>query len=294
MEKLLTSRELAQAIGASESSLRRWTNSGAIRTSRTVGGHRRIPLSEAVRFVRETGATVVRPDVLGFPAAAVATAAGAGGDEALYQALLDGDAAAARGRILGMYLGGAPLAALFDGPLAVAMRRVGGLWEHDPRGVLVEHRATDICLRAVAELRQLLPPPGDDAPAAAGGAPAGDPYLLPSMMAAAVLADAGYRVTSLGADTPAEVLAAAAEEVDARLAWLSVSYADPQALQRDVEALTKRLRPRGTTLLVGGRGAGALEMHRLADVHVLASMSELAAYARGAGAAGRRHAAPGK
>src|SRR3954469_4133419 len=69
MEKLLTTNDVAMAIGASESSLRRWTNSGAIRTHRTVGGHRRIPLSEAIRFIRETGATVVRPDLLGFPGA---------------------------------------------------------------------------------------------------------------------------------------------------------------------------------------------------------------------------------
>src|SRR3954454_15061049 len=102
MEKLLTTKELAEAIGASESSLRRWTNGGAIRTSRTVGGHRRIPLSEAVRFVRETGATVVRPDVLGLPAAV--GVGGAGDDEVLYRALLDGDARAARGRVVGMYL----------------------------------------------------------------------------------------------------------------------------------------------------------------------------------------------
>ena len=290
MEKLLTSRELAEAIGASESSLRRWTNSGAIRTSRTVGGHRRIPLSEAVRFVRETGATVVRPDVLGQPA----VSGGGADDEALYRALLDGDAAAARGRLLGMYLEGAELGAIFDGPVADAMHRVGELWQHDPRGVLVEHRATDICLRAVAELRQLLPAPADDAPAAVGGAPAGDPYLLPSMMAAAVLADAGYRVTSLGADTPADVLAAAAEELDARVAWLSVSHAEPEVLQRDVERLASRLERRGTTVLLGGRRASGLDVARLPNVRVLSAMSDLAAFAQSATAPRRGQAARGK
>jgi excisionase family DNA binding protein len=290
MEKLLTSRELAEAIGASESSLRRWTNSGAIRTSRTVGGHRRIPLSEAVRFVRETGATVVRPDVLGFPAAA----AGTGDDRALYQALLDGDADAARGRVHGMYLSGRKLAAIFDGPLAGAMHHVGELWQHDPRGVLVEHRATDICLRAVAELRQLLPAPPGEEPVAVGGAPAYDPYLLPSMMAAAVLADAGYRVTSLGAKTPADVLAAAAEELDARVVWLSVSHAEPETLRLDVEQLASRLEPRGTAILVGGRAAAGLDVAHLPNVRVLGTMSELAAYAQGATAPRRGQATRGK
>src|SRR6476659_2016638 len=99
MEKLLTTHDVALAIGASESSLRRWTNSGAIRTQRTVGGHRRIPLSEAIRFVRETGATVVRPELRGFPGAdAAATQTAAANppidqvEERLYNALLAGDA----------------------------------------------------------------------------------------------------------------------------------------------------------------------------------------------------------
>src|SRR5688500_2338784 len=167
MERLLTTKELAEAIGASESSLRRWTDGGAIRTSRTVGGHRRIPLSEAIRFIRETRATVLRPQVLGLDAS-LATAAPLNGEgpsdakaaEALYQALKDGDAAAANAQVLARYLGGTPLAAVLDGPVARAMHRLGELWKHDDRGILIEHRATDICVQAVNHLRQLIGPPG--------------------------------------------------------------------------------------------------------------------------------------
>src|SRR3954468_24858058 len=109
MEKLLTTKELGAAIGASESSMRRWTDSGAIRTSRTVGGHRRIPLSEAIRFVRETRATLVRPDILGLGPLAGPFAPGAGGrqrpaEDELFDALNAGDAARARANLLGLYL----------------------------------------------------------------------------------------------------------------------------------------------------------------------------------------------
>ena len=65
---LLTPKELADAIGASESSLRRWVDSGQINMSRTAGGHRRIPLAEAIQFIRGIGATVVRPEMLGLAA----------------------------------------------------------------------------------------------------------------------------------------------------------------------------------------------------------------------------------
>src|SRR5687768_18525459 len=52
---LLTTRDLALAMGVSESSIKRWADEGEIRAARTVGGHRRIPLPEALRFVRERG-----------------------------------------------------------------------------------------------------------------------------------------------------------------------------------------------------------------------------------------------
>ena len=286
MEKLLTTRELAEAIGASESSMRRWTNSGVIETSRTVGGHRRIPLSAAIRFIRESHATVVRPQALGLAGATWRggeEAGQGGGEAALYQALVDGDAGKAKGQILAMYLGGASLAAMFDGQIARAMHRVGELWQHDARGILVEHRATDICLQAVNQLRQLLAPPEAGAPAAVGGAPPGDPYLLPSMMAAAVLAEAGYRVTSFGADTPLEVLATAAAEQKASLVWLSVSALDQKApLKRGIGKLAETLRRHDARLLVGGRHAAELVPRDVPNVHVLATMSELAAFTRGA------------
>ena len=60
-KSLLTPKELAEAIGASESSIRRWVDTGDIRVARTAGGHRRITLSEAIRFIRQIEAPVVRP-----------------------------------------------------------------------------------------------------------------------------------------------------------------------------------------------------------------------------------------
>ena len=88
-KSLLTPKDLADAIGASESALRRWVDGGRIRMLRTAGGHRRIPLQEAIRFVRQTGATIVRPELLGLNQLAVEIEASAGPprDDALFNAL---------------------------------------------------------------------------------------------------------------------------------------------------------------------------------------------------------------
>ena len=277
---LLSPKDLAAAIGASESSLRRWIDSGDIRVSRTAGGHRRIPLSEAVQFIRKMGAVVVRPEILSLPAS---PAAGTDNDdEQLFAALRDGRRDVAYGLALSWYVGGRALHELFDGPVRGAMHRLGELWKHDERGILVEHRATDICLGMITSLRALVPPARDSAPLAVGGAPQGDPYLVPSLMAATVLAEAGLRDVNYGANTPLELLAAEAQRSGARLVWLSVSAAESaRSVRAAARTLAASLAERDGDLVIGGQASADCIPRGVANVHAIRSMGELAAFGRG-------------
>lgn len=65
LKPVLSTRELAEAIGVSESSIKRWADDGTVRAVRTIGGHRRIPFEEAIRFVRASNLRLVKPEVLG-------------------------------------------------------------------------------------------------------------------------------------------------------------------------------------------------------------------------------------
>jgi excisionase family DNA binding protein len=284
----LTPRELAEAIGASESSVRRWVDAGEVRLLRTVGGHRRIPLAEAVRFIRRNRATVVRPDLLGLNGSPTVSV-GDHDEDQLYHALAAGDRALVRGLAVSWYLSGRALPALFDGPLRAAMNRIGELWEHDDKGILVEHRATELVTESVTHLRELLTPPGESSPVAVGGAPSGELYTVPSVLAAVTLADAGWRDVNYGPNTPPMLLAAAAEQNGAKLVWFSVSTpANAREasirdvpLERELRSLAARLNPLGATLVVGGRHAGGHIPRDLANVREMQSMSELHAFASG-------------
>ncbi|UCD74954.1 MAG: MerR family DNA-binding transcriptional regulator [Phycisphaerales bacterium] len=284
MRQVLSPKELAEAIGVSESSLKRWADEGLLRASRTAGGHRRIPLAEAIRFVRDTRATLVRPEILDLPdVEAVAGDLPALQDAAdrLFELLRDGHDRAARGLVMSLYLGGETTAWICDGPVREAMSRIGELWLHDPQGVYLEHRATDICIQALNRLRLTFPEePG--APVAIGGAPPGDPYVLPSLIAATVLAAEGFRSVNLGPDTPAEALAQAVRDQNARLAWLTISnIGDPDATAGDVSKLAGQLADIGLSLVIGGRVVDELKLPRHGNLHVGRSMSELAAFAKG-------------
>jgi excisionase family DNA binding protein len=280
---LLSTRDLARAIGVSESSIKRWADEGVIRAARTAGGHRRIPLSEAVRFIRDSHTTVVRPEVLGLPeAVARPPAPDRSGDETarLTSFLLAGAGPAARGLIHSLYLQGHGVAAIADGPIRAAMARIGELRRHDPDGILLEHRATDICVQALNHLRSIFPE-RPDAPLALGAAPAGDPYLLPSLTAAAALAAEGFRTVNLGPDTPLDTLERAVTEMRPLVVWLSVSTApDPETLRSAVEGFARAVEPAGVSVVVGGRGlAGTPPV--AGNLHVGGSIGELVAFARG-------------
>jgi MerR family transcriptional regulator, light-induced transcriptional regulator len=272
----LSPRDLAAVLGVSESSLKRWIDAGRIHATRTEGGHRRIALADALDFIRQTGAPVAHPELLG-PPEAPAAEAGTTDDGALWRALLEGDGPAVRRWLDARLLGGASIAELCDGPLRAAMHAIGELWQHEADGVFIEHRATDLCMQAIAHLRARFEPrPG--APIAIGGAPEDDPYLLPSAMAALVLAAEGLRPVNLGADTPTSALHQAAAQLRPGLVWISASAPLPLAQAHELAAFLTALPPDAIGL-VGGRHRAAIAAASPA-IRTADTMAELAALGR--------------
>jgi MerR family transcriptional regulator, light-induced transcriptional regulator len=284
----LSPRTLAAALGVSESSLKRWADEGRLTAERTAGGHRRIRVAEAVRFIRRAGLSVVKPELLGVELSEPSTGGerGASAGERLYIALVEDRWSEARSLIVSLYLDGSGPGWIFDGPVREALARVGELWKHDPSGIFLEHRAVDTCLRALQELRQMIPPPPADAPVALGGGFADDVYLLPSTMAAMVLADAGWEAWNLGADTPVEATIAAIRHYRPRMVWQSFSATPrhPREAAAGLERIAAALEQ--GTLVVGGRGADSLPLPARPTLHRIGSMAELAAFARGVGLSG--------
>lgn len=267
----LSPRDLAGALGVSESSLKRWVDAGKISAFRTEGGHRRIAVSEAVRFIRDAGVPVARPDLLGLPD--VATPQRAIATVELLPFLLEGDVIGARAFLLTRYLAGSSIAELADGPIRAAMHALGELWRHEESGIFVEHRGTDTCLQAVGYLRHMIDAPAN-APLAIGAGPEDDPYMIPPMLAAMVTTVAGFRTVNLGPDTPLTALQAAVAHHRPRLVWISASSPINPSRAR---AITRWLATLDTLTIVGGRHGSILA--DAPNVRYLDTMTDLAAAA---------------
>jgi methanogenic corrinoid protein MtbC1 len=251
---LVSPKQVARAIGVSESSLKRWCDQGRIKTVRTVGGHRKMAVAAVLQFVRDTDQQLAAPEILGLPAVSEYSSLGlVRGKDQLVDALLAGDDLLSRRIVFDLYLAKHSLSVVFDEVVAAAFREIGDRWACHRAEVYQERRGCEIVLRTLSDIRRIQLAPVKPW-IAIGGTIEGDLYSLPSAMAAAVLRDVGFQATSLGSSIPFASHIAAIEQIRPMLFWLSVS-AIPEGLDfvGEFAALSRACSTAGAALVVGGR-----------------------------------------
>jgi MerR family transcriptional regulator, light-induced transcriptional regulator len=251
---LVSPKQVARAIGVSESSLKRWCDQGLIKTVRTAGGHRKMDIAEVLRYVREQDHKLVSPEILGLPPASEhATTGLTHGGARLVDALLAGDELVARQIVFDLYLAKHSRSVIFDEVIAAAFREIGDRWECHDAEVYQERRACEIALRVLFDLRRVQQVP-ERKWLATGGTIEGDLYSLPTAMAELVLRDCGFYATSLGTSIPFASLVKAVQKTEPQLFWLSVSHIrEGLDLVTEFAALSQACVATGTALAVGGR-----------------------------------------
>jgi DNA-binding transcriptional MerR regulator/methylmalonyl-CoA mutase cobalamin-binding subunit len=143
---------------------------------------------------------------------------------------------------------------LLDAVLAPLLDEVGQRWQSGRLRIAQEHMATDIVRTFLGRL-YLDQRTAEFAPVLVTATPVGQRHELGALMAAVAAAHTGWRVVHLGADLPAEEIAAAALAHRARAVALSLLHpADDPRLGAELERLL-RLMDRSIPLLVGGRAA---------------------------------------
>jgi methanogenic corrinoid protein MtbC1 len=282
--KYLSPKQLGQAIGVSESSLKRWIDDGLIDVIRTSGGHRRVELAEAIRFVRQRGYTVKDPSVLGLTAADDETgrADNTQLSEHFFEMLEKGRDKEFMAAVTRLYLDGHAMSEIIDGPIRAAMNQIGELWHNNPDGVGIEHRATDICIRTLGYMHSLIKPPEANAPLAIGGAPAGDMHLISSLCVSLVLAEQGWRESNMGANTPWDQLVSVAKRDNASLVWVSMTAPPNADYTKKLTSLAEELAESSCQIIVGGRQLDdTFARLNLDNLHTARSMVELQSFSKG-------------
>lgn len=286
-----TPQELAQALGVSISTVKRWADQGRFPVRRTEGGHRRIPRDAALTFLAERG---YGPEALpggeasSGPPSAISPTPPPGPAESseagfFYRLLIEGREQEVWRQVRAERSRGRTVADILDNGLTPALRQIGQLWEAGRAGIFTEHVAARITGRVLAAIHQERGEPDPEAPLAMGGAPEDDGHELASAMATAVLEEAGWRVVDLGGFCPAAMLAEQARSHGAGLVWLAMGrVAAPDLQTARLEELRRLLGSgNGAPLLVaGGPAYRESPFPAPPGVHLLTSLPDLAVLAR--------------
>jgi len=252
-ETLFSPKQVAEALGVSESSVKRWCDKGMISTARSGGGHRRMRRADVVAFIRRSGHNLVAPESLGLQQVDFQPKQIESAINPCVETLLTGDEHKFQEILKGLYLSSHRLSEIFDSVLAPVFHEIGIRWECDDAEVYQERRSCEVCIQSLTGIREMQTRPFNGATAIGGTLP-GDIYQIPATMAELVLRDQGIDAKLLGNSIPADSFLAAIDDLKPNLVWLSISHIrDETEFVKGFQLISDRCVAKKIGLVVGGR-----------------------------------------
>jgi excisionase family DNA binding protein len=280
--RYLSTAQVAKAIGVSVTTVKRWVDEGVLPAHKTVGGHRKLLLSEVLRVVRDGKLPQANLENLVAKPSGVDLRDLQTIQPQLEEALFSADQSLALALLQGAYQRGYSFAEIADFVLAPSLVEIGRAWETGRIEILHEHRATQILLTALYDLKASLRPPNDpNRPVAVGGAPEKDPTLIPTLLAKMTLLDNGWNAINLGPNTPLSAFRTALQELKPRLLWMCVTHlTDEEEFLQDYNKLFEEATQHQVSLVIGGRGLREPLRRRMRYTSFGDGMVHLASFAR--------------
>ncbi|MGL4421436.1 MAG: B12-binding domain-containing protein [Gemmataceae bacterium] len=251
----MSTAQVAQALGVSVTTVKRWVDDQILPAHRTAGGHRKLLMADVVRAVRDGNLPQADLSRL-LPRT---TTAPIDDPLVLYRQLVDAfnsiDTDLIRGIIHGCYQSGMSVEVIADKIISPAMNHVGHEWEKGRLDVMQEHRITQACISAFYELRAFLRTNAEKGrPIAIGGAAEHDHYVLPSLLTKLTLLDCGWDAINLGPHTPAAAFKSAIEDLSPQLLWYSVAHIENEdKFLADYEDIYRCAELNQVAVAIGGR-----------------------------------------
>lgn len=254
--KSLTTREVAKLCKVSDATVKRWAESGVLKSERTNGGHRRFRADDVARFQRENdlGLKQTHGDVsITRIKKRRLDAIGRKGSR-LFNALIAGSEEEAAQILINAHLQGSSLPDVFDNLLTPAMLEVGDMWGTGELTVTQEHLATRSAYAAVHKLRSILKVPRMNGRMAMCCTLEGDLHELPIYLAQLVMEDGGWEVINFGANTPIYGLSEEVSSHPPNLVCISATMInDPERLTREFRLFRDKVLKLKIPVILGGK-----------------------------------------
>ncbi|MGQ9896909.1 MAG: B12-binding domain-containing protein [Acidobacteriota bacterium] len=263
-EKTYSTAEVAQMWGVSESSVKRWSDSGALVCFRTPGGHRRFTLQALLDFQRAGG--VLRHSVQvdrselsngGATELSLDQVLAARDWAALqawyYKAAVAGDESTGVALLEQAYRSGIPVVTLKEQVLTPVLHLIGERWRRGELNIWEEHLASQVTLAATEHLHRQLPRAPLNGYLALCGCPEGDLHEIALHLLVELLEVEGWRVLSLGPNTPLFSFADAIQRFAPQLVCISATIVhDLERLRRDYREFYRTVQRHRARIVIGG------------------------------------------
>jgi MerR family transcriptional regulator, light-induced transcriptional regulator len=283
--KSLTTKEVSRLCHVSDATVKRWEESGVLRSERTNGGHRRFRADEVARFQREKaiGLKACHGDESASSALTRRRENREHSGSPIFHSLVAGREEEVSNILIGCYLNGKSVANIIDETLCPAMRLIGELWSVGKLTIAQEHLATRAAAVAIQKLRSIVPVPKLSGEVAICCALEGDFHELSTLLAQIVFESQGWEVMNFGCNTP---LYSLIEEVNHHVPDLICISAtvliDSERAARDYSDFRSKISKYKIPIVIGGK---ALSNERIigkfpADLHAL-SFTNLAHFSFG-------------
>lgn len=248
---ILSTRSVAEVLGVSEATVKRWADAGTLRCFRTPGGHRKFRLRDVKAFLadqQEGGA----PEP---PVSPPATDLTPEQKEARTLALA-GDVDGLVSLVANQRLKGVTLSQAFDKIVTPAMYDIGESWAQGKLSPAQEHVASNTVKDMLARVRPLVERTAKGDKGRALCACLGDEHHdIGVRMVGLILAAEGYRTAMVGANVPAGDLALMiAGDPPSMLALSASVTVNAENLRGDLGVVASAASAARTRVIVGGEG----------------------------------------
>lgn len=244
---------MANALGVSEASIKRWCDKGHIAFEKTGGGHRRIPLLKAVEFAKARRFKVPSNSIFELPSIVGTNEHSRNKTlKCMREALLRGDEETFERLLAELDKNEIPIETVLDDYLVPVFKTIGEAWQRHEADVYQERRACKMSIKVLSRLEKNYQT--TCAHVAMGASLSGDLYDLPTYFVELVFRKNGWNASSLGSNITVESFCNAIKDHQPKIAWLSVSHIeDMEELIKGFESIYHTSLQNRTMLIAGGR-----------------------------------------
>jgi excisionase family DNA binding protein len=263
----LSTQEVAALMSVTDTTVKRWADSGALPCSKTPGGHRKFLTKDVLHFAESHGSTI--PGALPAPMSAgqrsqlefaVITRNYSKIAEVFFQESMQGDREGLLELLLYVYRHRITFDAIVDEIIRPALMKIGELWKEGKLEVNQEHRASQAITEAMVRLAPELHRKPSNGLSAVCACLEGEYHEFGLRSLSYTLEADGWKVHYIGVNTPADTLSTFITAMKPELICVSCTIVTKRSKVIDqLDIIGKAARTYGAKILLGGYNAEELD-----------------------------------